>query len=404
MLLDRLKAAGVSRTWSLALLSRVPLGAVGLLLVLQVRHLGHSYALAGASSGACALGMAVGAPILGRLVDRGGQRRVLAASGAVVGVAALAFTLLSARSPAPLFPLVALIIGLSVPPVSACARALWRRMLDRAAFGTVVTLDASLQELAFLAGPLLLVGLAQVVGAEAMLIVAGGLFTSCACAYALLPETRHFGHPASAAAQPSTEVRVERPWQVAGVRLLLLVSTVMGVAFGAIELGVVASAEHHHASEATGALLALVGAGSFTGGVLWSRRHRGGRHDGQALCWLLVGMGVFSAPLGFLPSIWALAPALFLAGTGIAPIFGLTYTLMADVAPATSITETFTLQSSAITAGLALGAALAGALAALGPPATFLVATVAFALGAAGQGVWHGVLTPSGPQAPPVEP
>jgi MFS family permease len=64
------RAPGVLRTLALALLARIPLGAVGLLLVLQVRHLGHSYALAGACSGACALGMAFGAPMLGRTVDR----------------------------------------------------------------------------------------------------------------------------------------------------------------------------------------------------------------------------------------------------------------------------------------------------------------------------------------------
>ncbi len=59
------------------LLARLPMGMIGLALLLLVRENGGSYAAAGAVSGALFVATAVGAPIAGRLVDRRGQTRVL---------------------------------------------------------------------------------------------------------------------------------------------------------------------------------------------------------------------------------------------------------------------------------------------------------------------------------------
>ena len=59
------------------LLARLPMGMVGLALLLLVRENGGSYAAAGAVSGAYFIATAIGAPIAGRLVDRRGQARIL---------------------------------------------------------------------------------------------------------------------------------------------------------------------------------------------------------------------------------------------------------------------------------------------------------------------------------------
>jgi MFS family permease len=376
------RAPGVPRTLALALLSRVPLSAIGLLLVLQIRHLGHSYALAGACSGACALGMAIGAPVLGRIIDRAGQAAVLSVTGgAVVAVTAL-FAVIPAGAPALLFIFIALLIGAVQPPVGSCVRVLWRRMLDGPGFSSLVTLDASLQELAFLSGPLLLVGLASGIGAAGALATTAAITGVVAALFAMLPETRRFGD-----AEPQ-DVRAAagdapRAWQSGGVRLLLIVSALMGVAFGATELGLVTTADHHGARGASGILLALWGVGSFVGGLAWTRR-MAGRDQAAAMPWLLLVLGVTSALLGALPTMALVGVGITLAGAAIAPLFGVVYSTMGDVAPAGALTEAFTLETSAITAGIALGSAIAGAAAsALGAPATFVLAGTAFLLACA---------------------
>jgi MFS family permease len=383
------RAPGVPRTLALALLARVPLSAIGLLLVLQVRHLGHSYTLAGICSGACALGMAAGSPLLGRAIDRTGQASVLAITGAVVTAVCAAFALIPAGAPAPVFVVIAASIGFAQPPIGSCVRVLWRRLLDREGFNALVTLDASLQELAFLSGPLLLISLASASSAAAALAATGALLGVCAALFALLPETRRLGGP-EPAPQPGTArgsaVRSH------GVRLLLVVATLMGVAFGATELGIVTAAEDHHARGAAGPLFALWGIGSFAGGVWWTR-NAAGRDGVTAMFWLLVMCGVFSVPLAAATGIWLLGAGLVLAGCAIAPLFGVLYALMGDVAPAGTLTEAFTLETSAITGGIALGSAAAGAAAStVGPAATFALAALAFLTAAAAQRAYEGTL------------
>ena len=53
------RVPGVRRTLVLALMARIPIGALSLLIILAVRETGRSYALAGVASGCCALGMAI---------------------------------------------------------------------------------------------------------------------------------------------------------------------------------------------------------------------------------------------------------------------------------------------------------------------------------------------------------
>ncbi|HEY6758815.1 MAG TPA: MFS transporter [Baekduia sp.] len=372
------RAPGVPRTLALALLSRVPPSVLGLLLVLQVHHLGHSYAVAGLCSGACALGMAACSPLLGRAIDRTGQTAVLTLTGLVVAVACLAFALLPAGAPAPLLIAVAAAIGAVQPPITSCARVLWRRILDRDSFNALVTLDASLQELAFMTGPLVLISMASATGAPAALATTGGLLGLCSLVFAGLPETRRLGGP-----QHDDDLETPRPaggaLSAPAVRLLLVVAVMMGVAFGATELGIVTTADHLGAKSATGVLFALWGIGSFAGGALWTRGHAANRDPVGAMFWLIVWCGVLSLPLGAAPSVALLGLGLAVAGAAIAPLFGVLYALMGDVAPSGTLTEAYTLETSAIMAGIAVGSALAGVLAsAVGAPATFVLAGAAY--------------------------
>jgi MFS family permease len=376
------RAPGVPRTLALALLARVPPSALGLLIVLQVHHLGHSYALAGLCSGACALGMAAFSPLLGRAIDRFGQPLVLTLTGAVVTLAVAVFALLPSGTPAPLFVIVAAMIGAVQPPISSCVRVLWRRILDREGFNALVTLDASLQELAFMTGPLVLISMASATGAAVALASAGLLLGVCSLVFAGLPETRRLGGP-----RHHDEHAPVRPAGGAlsspGVRLLLIVATAMGVAFGASELSIVTLADHLGQKSATGLMFALWGVGSFIGGVLWTRGHASDRDPVKAMALLITICGVASLPLGASPSIAVLGGGLAVAGAAIAPLFGVLYALMADVAPEGTLTEAYTLETSAITGGIALGSATAGVVASsFGAPATFVLAGVAYLVGA----------------------
>jgi predicted MFS family arabinose efflux permease len=97
---------------------------------------------------------------------------------------------------------------------------------------------------------------------------------------------------------------------------------------------------------------------------------------------LVTVCGLMSLPLGASPSIVVLGLGLAVAGAAIAPLFGVLYALMADVAPEGTLTEAYTLETSAITGGMALGSATAGFVASgFGAPATFVLAGAAYLLG-----------------------
>src|SRR4051794_26765921 len=98
-----------------------PLAAV--LLVQQVRG---SYAAAGLVTGGYALGATLSTPVLGRLVDRVGQPRVVGSAG-VVSAAFLAALALTAAADAGEPVLVALAVGagIAAPPFAAVMRGAW---------------------------------------------------------------------------------------------------------------------------------------------------------------------------------------------------------------------------------------------------------------------------------------
>jgi MFS family permease len=87
-----LRVPGVAWLLGAALVGRLPAATLGLLCVLRTRELTGSLGLAGAVAGVYAVATGATMPLLGRLVDRRGQRPVLLACTAVAsaGIAGLA--------------------------------------------------------------------------------------------------------------------------------------------------------------------------------------------------------------------------------------------------------------------------------------------------------------------------
>ena len=74
----------------------------------------------------------------------------------------------------------------------------------------------------------------------------------------------------------------------------------------------------------------------------------------------------------------ALAAALLVAGTAIAPTYASIYAMVEDAAPAGTVTEAFAWLTTAVAVGASLGVAVAGALAdSAGPSAAFALAGAA---------------------------
>ena len=359
--------------WSL--LGRLPLGMTPLALLFLVRGEGRSYGAAGVVVALYAVAVGVGAPIAGRQVDRFGPTPVVriraAAYAALIGV-----VVLLALADAGIAPVaaVAALAGLSLPPLSSTVRIVWPRIAPGELRSTAYALEASLQEVFFVGGPLLAAALAAV-KPEAALAGAGVASLVGASATARLPPVRET--PPSRRGGAGFLGALESP----GVRTVVLYAAAVGVGFGSVELAMPAFAEEHGARELGGLALASFSAGSLAGGLV-----AGMRPPKSVLRRFLAGAFVLTVALLSLQlavSIPTLCLFAFVAGLPIAPTIGALYALIDRSARSGTAAEAFAWFGTAVSIGIATGSATAGAIVdERGVRAAFAVGAAAALVGA----------------------
>jgi MFS family permease len=354
-----LGAAGVPRLVTAGLVARLPLGMAPLATVLLLRGEGFSYAAAGAVTGCYALAGAVTAPLLGRAVDRLGQARVLIPLALVypAAIAALAVLAAAGTGVVPLAVCAAL-CGAALPPVAASMRALWPTLLDDEDLRTTAyALEAALQEVFFVVGPLLVALVAAVASPTAALLVSGACCGAGTLALASTPASRRWRGEGRGAMSR---------WGALGAPAVVTVlggSAAMGAAFGIVEVAMPAFAENHGSRASAGLALAAYSLGSLIGGLVAGALPAARDAAGRYLL-ALAAMTVVLLPVIWAPSIPAAAALLLVAGLPIAPAFASAYSIInRDALPGT-VTEAFAWNTTAIVSGIAAGSAVGGALAA----------------------------------------
>ena len=343
-----------------ALVARLPVGIDSLAIVLFLRQRTGSYAAAGVVSAAFALGGGAGGPLAGRLIDRFGQGRVLvplalvhaAGIGALVGLALL-------DAPVAVLVGVALLAGLSIPPISATLRPLWVPLLRRepALLPTAYALDSVLIEFVFVFGPLLtavataLLSPAAALGFSAALLVGGTVaFTSSPPSRAWRPDPTAGGHGWLGALRSP------------GIRTLVWATLPLGFCFGAMEVTLPAFSEAEASRAWSGVLLSVWSLGSAVGGIAYGARAGDGRSLASIYVRLAALLPFTFLPLAASPSIVVMPLLCFVAGVAIAPLLASGNQLVGDVAPAGALTEAYSWPITSLVVGVAAGNAAAGAL------------------------------------------
>ena len=119
-----LSTPGAKALLGSSILARLPLAMFSLALLVHAQRLTGSFAVAGMVSGAYAIAGAVSAPLLGRLVDRGGQTKVLVSGATLTALVLITTALLPSSAPPLLLVALAGATGASTPPLAACIRTL----------------------------------------------------------------------------------------------------------------------------------------------------------------------------------------------------------------------------------------------------------------------------------------
>ncbi|MEJ7706057.1 MAG: MFS transporter [Nocardioidaceae bacterium] len=203
-----LATPGAKRFTAAGLLARTPISTMTLGIVLLVEHLSGSYGFAGTVSAAYMGGAAAASPVLGRFIDRFGQRRVLlpAFAGFASGLLAMMVSL-ELGWPSLATYAAAAVGGIAYPPVGSCIRARWSCALSGPALHTAFSLEAMVDEMLFILGPVLVTVLAvQVDPSVALLavlvvaVVGGGLLSGLRATEPPVSTASSLGHRSEPAA------------------------------------------------------------------------------------------------------------------------------------------------------------------------------------------------------------
>lgn len=357
-----LRRPGVALLLAVNLLSRIPGAGSSVLLVVHAHALSGSYAAAGVVAAANALAMAAVAPALGGIVDRRGQTGVLVGAAVVSGAAFLALAALPHAAPLGALVVLAAVAGAAQPPTGACLRTLWPEVLDgdEEAVRGAFALEAAMIEITYITGPLGFLTLATLTSSRLAVAVLGVVLVAATLAFAALPASRAW-RPHDHGAPDAGRARRRSALASPGIRTIVAIMLTVGVLVSAVEVAITAAMNHAGTPGATGPMLALWGAGSLVGGVAAART--GGARGARDLALLLLALALTHAVLAAGDgSAVALGALLLVAGAGIAPVFGAASALISALALPGTTTEAFAWMTTALGAGVAIGAAAAGAI------------------------------------------
>jgi len=407
---EMLSIRPVRRLLVVGMIARIPHSAAGVLLTLHiVLTLGQGYAAAGAAAAVMTIGIAVGAPWRGRRVDTVGLRRALIPS--VVSETVI-WTIVPHVSYEWLLPLV-FVGGLFTLPIFSVVRQSLGVMVDGEQRRSAFALDSIATELVFMIGPAVGAVVATA-GFSAVGLTAVGISVSVAGLFLMWfnPPTRsdvactpkesadraaadlaaaeaamvasapaHVQEAASEMAPATSRTAAIRSkvarnfsWFTVSVAALFAVAAGSGMVLSGSDVSIVGLLERGGHQNQIGIVFFFWCAASVIGGLIYGSMKR---QISPML--LLLGMAALTIPMGFAHDTWTLAFLSILPGLLCAPVLSASSEKVADLVDEERRGEAMGWYGSALTAGVALGAPLAGIfIDNVGPSAGFA------AIGAAG--------------------
>jgi MFS family permease len=354
-------------------LARLPVAMAPIGIVTMISQTHSGYWLGGAVAATFTLTNAIVAPQISRLTDRLGQSRLLVRTTSL-SVLSFVLLMLSANHRWPAWTLfLSALLAASMPSMAAMVRARWSALFkDRPELGTAFAFESAADELVYVAGASMSVGLSVALFPEAGLLASTIVMALETAAFVLQrrtePNLRHDGQDDGPAA-------ILRP-----VQLITLAMILVGTIFATAEVSTVALARDLGRPEAASWIIALYASGSFVVGVLLGAlKLRVPLHSRLVVC--LTALLITTVPLLLADNVPLLAAVIFLSGIAVSPTFITAFGLIEQHVPSAALTEGITWVGTGIGIGLAFGAFVSGwVVNTLEPRNGFWVSIVAAAL------------------------
>ncbi|WP_426519981.1 MFS transporter [Diaminobutyricibacter sp. McL0618] len=361
-----LKTPGVARIIAAQLTARFPFGMLSLAFLLHIERVHHSYGAAGLVLGAMSIGQAIAGPMTSRLMGVLGMRIVLwttlilcSAAIATIGIFVL---------PIPVTMGIAFFAGLSMPPIQPAVRTIYPKMVNSRQLTPLFSLDASAQEIIWIAGPVAITFVATQIGTVEGILMSVAIMLAGGTWFISSPEVGRVRIPRSKRRFGSV---LQRP----PVLLATVVGFLLIGSCAAIEAGVVANFGDQ--GPEAGVVLAIWSLGSLVGGLAFGHIPIGPWATARRMFIVFVGVTISMFALA---TWWGLSLTLIIAGLGIAPALAVLFSIVSASVKFSDTAEAYGWVGTGQLIGAALGSALAGFLIdSHGPIGAFWAAS-AFAL------------------------
>jgi MFS family permease len=343
--LELFRTKGVAAViWS-QLLARFAFGMSTITFAVHLQQIFGNYTVAGLAIGATTLGQALSGPILGRLMAKWGIRPVV-----VIGslLAPVCFLLIGFAPISEGFAIaVSLILGFATPPIQPAARAVYPTLVKtESQRSTLFSVDAILQEVIWILGPVLATVLIATTNTIVPIIAMAAIQLFGGLWFALLPQVHD-------APIPRSTKRMGSVLRSRMVRVMIVVNLLFVASFSALEIGTIAAVGQAEA----GFVLCMLSIGSVVGGLAWGHRARSPMALTKQLGIVLLGdlLIFFNAN----NAIW-LGVCLFISGIGVAIAFATIGMIISKTVKLDETTEVYGWINSGQSIGYGAGAAVAG--------------------------------------------
>lgn len=353
--IDILRLPGAWQFSSAAAIMRLPMSMFSIAFVLVIKEVYESYTLAGAVAATQVISLSLVAPILSRAVDRYGQRAVMLPAMLLTSLSLIAFIGLTWwKAPISIIFIVAAVQGASWGAPGALVRSRWSQVVSSPSqLNTAYALEAAIDEVAYIAGPIM----ATVMGTA--LFPSAGLV---AAVFFILIGSVGFFSQTSSEPKPHAVQSNERQRSVITIPVVVVLALTYigaGAMFGATDLAVVAFTEKLGVQAMSGVLLGIFAFGSLIAALIYGAR------TWRSPLWKLFALGIVSLALGassflFATNLWMLGLAMVITGLTIAPTMTNVNMLIARAVPDRQLTEGLTWMSTAMNIGVSVGSMLGG--------------------------------------------
>lgn len=392
--------------------ARLPISMMSLGIVLALNHIYDNWTVAGTMSAVYVLAMSCVTPFYARAFDRFGQARVGRIALAVQLVAMLSFAFAAlVRVPIPVLFGLAIIMGLTQFSFGALVRTRWAYALRGVEDGeqllnTAYAMEAAIDEIVFILGPILAAWLATSVHPVSQLFVptlacgiGGTIFLSLKSTQppVMIEQIEVRASSAAGDASGGTSGKADqltlrqlkrsgaKPKSVllyGGVLPLLVVFIVFNMSFTSFDVSITATMKGMGQEPFLGLQLAMFAVGSCVGALIFGSRQLKGSHWGHMVMFLTlltVGYLFFRVTMDNLILLGLIE---ILTGLTVSPLFATGNLIVKDLVPPESLTEGLSWVTTAGTVGTSIGSSVAGIVLDAANPHVGMLLPCAFTLAA----------------------